>query len=498
MTPVLDSPVSRRSLLRVSAIAGAAVAAPWNGALAALAAQTPVAAADDLDALFAEVDARVLAGMAELNVPGVAIGVIAGEREHAAGFGITSIEHPLPVDAETLFQLGSTSKTITGTALMRLVEQGKLDLEAPVRSYLPDFRVADETASAEVRVRHLVTHTAGWFGDDFADTGDGDDALARFIAEMDDLPQIAPPGEHFSYNNAAVVVAGRLIEVATNQPYETAVRELVLAPLGMAQTFFFPEEIMTEAFAVGHTPPLDDPEGPLSVAQPWALPRAANPAGGAISSVSDQLRYAHFHLGDGASDGERLLTAESMRRMQEPLGPGGSLGPFVLDGVGVSWLLTTIGGEQIVFHGGSTNGQQSVLLLAPSRAFAITILTNAEAGAVLGQELAVWALDRFLGLRLPPVTPITADPGQLTEYSGVYDSGGGIVFTVSAEGDALTLAATVAGEPYPGGSGPLPLVGEDRAAFDLAGQTFLTDFVRDDAGQVAWIRVTGRLAPRQA
>ena len=93
--------------------------------------------------LFAELDDFVVNRMAELKIPGVAIGVIAGDREHATGFGVTNVDHPLPVDTDTLFQIGSTTKTFTGTTIMRLVEQGKLDLEAPVRTYLPEFRVAD-------------------------------------------------------------------------------------------------------------------------------------------------------------------------------------------------------------------------------------------------------------------------------------------------------------------------------------------------------------------
>ena len=110
--------------------------------MTALAAPATPAAGGDPDALFAELDAYLTQRMAELKVPGVAVGVIAGDREHTAGFGVTNLDHPLPVDADTLFQIGSTTKTFTATAIMRLVEQDKLDLEAAVRTYLPDFRVA--------------------------------------------------------------------------------------------------------------------------------------------------------------------------------------------------------------------------------------------------------------------------------------------------------------------------------------------------------------------
>lgn len=491
--------LSRRTVLRGSLVASAAAASAsaWPGLFSRAAAQTPVSATPtDLDQRFRALADLVTARMAELQVPGVAVGVILEGREHAAGFGITNLDHPLPVDAATLFQIGSTSKTYTGTALMRLVEQGKVDLDASVRTYLPEFRVADEAVSEQVLVRHLVMHTAGWYGDDFTETGDGDDALEAFVAGMADLPQIAPLGRYFSYNNAALSVAGRVIEVVTGQTYEAAIGELVLQPLGLEENFFFPKEIMTKAFAVGHAPPEEDPEGAPIVSEPWALPRAVHPAGGIISNISDQLRYARFHLGDGMVDGTRVLSAESMRQMQQPLGPGGALGPLVLDGAGVTWLLTTIGGEPVVMHGGSTYGQQSTFLLVPGRGFAITVLTNADAGAILADEVMFWALEQYLGLQLPTPSPIAVDPTQLADYVADYDFGGGVLISVGEGQGELTLDVTADGEPMPDGSGPLPLVAVDRAAFDLAGITYLTDFVRDDAGQVGWVRFSGRLARR--
>jgi CubicO group peptidase (beta-lactamase class C family) len=499
MSHLMPRRLSRRSLLTASLAASAlATTAPLfnRSPLSVLASPATPTSESDPDALFQELSAVVTRRMAELQVPGVAVGVIADGKEYTAGFGVTSLDHPLPVDANTLFQIGSTGKTYTATAIMRLVEQGKLDLDAAVRTYLPDFRVADEQVSRDVRLRHLVTHTAGWYGDDFTETGNGDDALEKYVAEMADLPQIAPLGEHFSYNNAAVAFAGRVIEVVTGQPFETALGELVLQPLGLEETFFFPEEIMTKAFAVGHAPPEDDPEGAPVVTGPWALPRAMYPAGGEISNVSDQLRYARFHLGDGTVDGTRVLSADALARMQEPLGPGGSHGPLILDGVGVTWLLATVGGERLVMHGGSTNGQQSSFLLVPGRGFAITILTNADAGAVLAEEVTAWALQRYLGLTAPTPTPIAVAPEQVAEYVGTYDFGEGMQMAIGEANGELTLDTTVNGEPMPGGAGPLPLVAADRAMFDFDGFTFLTDFVRDDTGKVAWLRFSSRMGPR--
>ncbi|MFT4037291.1 MAG: serine hydrolase domain-containing protein [Thermomicrobiales bacterium] len=502
-TVAQEPTLSRRAALKSALVASAAAALPALARPAAAFAQaTPVSATPGadaaLDAIIPELEAFVTGRMAELGVPGVAVGIVAGNAEYAAGFGVTNIDHPLPVDAKTLFQIGSTTKTFTGTALMRLVEQGKVELDAPVRTYLPDFRVADAETSEEVLVKHLVTHTAGWYGDDFTDPGDGDDALAQYVAEMADLPQIAPVGEFFSYNNAAVSTAGRVIEVVTGKPYEEAVRELVLEPLGLEHSYFFADEVMTQAFAVGHTASPDDPDGPPQVVPVWALPRSVAPAGGIISSVEDQVRYARFHLGDGTVEGETVLSPESLAAMQTAHGPGGSLGVYLLDGVGVTWLLTSIDGERAAMHGGSTNGQQSSFLMLPDRDFAITVLTNADMGAVVAEETVLWVLDHLYGLSLPEPAPFKAPAADLAAYAGAYTFGDGLLLTVAEADGALSLSVTQNGEPIPDGAGALTMVAPDRAVFDMAGVPFLTDFVRDDAGEVAWVRFSGRMAPRKA
>lgn len=495
----VQAPLSRRAVLKSSLVASAVATMPWlaRPGLATQAPASPVAQGD-ADDVFRALDDLIATRMAELQIPGVAYGVILGERVHATGFGVTSLDHPLPVDAETLFQIGSTGKTYTGTAVMRLVEQGKLDLEASVRTYLPDFRVADEAVSENVRLRHLVTHTAGWYGDDFTETGDGDDALERYVAEMADLPQIAPLGEHFSYNNAAFCLAGRVIEVVTGQPFEAAISELVLQPLGLEETFFFPEEIMTKAFVVGHAPPPDDPEGAPVVVGPWTDARAVNPAGGEISSARDQLRYARFHLGDGMANGKPVLSPAGMRRMQTALGPGGAIGDVFLEGFGVAWQLWQAGGVPVVSHGGSTAGQQSSFALVPEREFAVTVLTNADSGVALGMEVTDWALDAFLGLRRPPLTPVTVSPVRLAEYAGDYSFGDGITVRITERDGGLQLAIEAPDETVPPIDAPLTFVGQDLVTLEYLGITILSDFVRNDAGEVGWARFSGRMAPRAA
>ena len=220
----------------------------------------------------------------EKGVPGVAVGIMHKGQTLTAGYGVTNIENTLPVTDETLFQIGSITKTYTGTAIMRLVEMGKLDLDATIRTYVPDFKVSDEKASSEATIRHLLTHTGGWEGDVFDDTGSGDDALARYLTDMAGLKQLVPLGTLFSYCNSALSVAGRIIEVITGKNYIAAMKELVLDPLGLESSYLDPGDVMTHRFSAGHDA---TPEG-AKVLRPWYLSPSAYPAGGITCHIKDQ------------------------------------------------------------------------------------------------------------------------------------------------------------------------------------------------------------------
>ncbi|HWL66723.1 MAG TPA: serine hydrolase domain-containing protein, partial [Actinomycetota bacterium] len=197
-----------------------------------------------------ELQNRVKELSEELAVPGVAVGVLIDGQEHYAFHGVTGIESPLEVDANTLFQFGSTGKTFTATAIMRLVERGDVDLDAKVRKYVPDLKLKDESVAENVTILHLLNHTAGWSGDLMENTGDGDDAIAKYVAKMVDIEQVTPLGATASYNNAALSLAGLVIEKVTGQTYEQAMKELIFEPLGLSNMYFFPSEIMTRRFAI--------------------------------------------------------------------------------------------------------------------------------------------------------------------------------------------------------------------------------------------------------
>lgn len=437
----------------------------------------------------------VLAGMKRLQVPGVAVGVLHNGREWMAGFGLTNVEQPLQVTADTLFQIGSTTKTFTGTVIMRLMEMGKLNLDKPVRYYVPDWRLGDKTAEAQTTTRHLLTHMGGWAGDYFDDTGDGDDALARYVLKMAALPQMTPPGTLWSYNNAGFGLAGRVIELVTGQTYEAALRELLLEPLGLERSFIFSKDVMTYRFAVGHEVTAD---GPV-VEREWALARASHAVGGIIASVRDQLRYARFHLGDGrTADGRQLLRPETMRLMQSA-----QVKANLDRQMGLSWILNEIAAVQLVLHGGATNGQLSAFILVPSRQFAITVLTNADRGAALNEEVTAWALKHYLGLVAPQPAQLTLAAKELEPYLGAYDAQLDRLELYVADGQLLVRMIPKGGFPHqdsPPGQTPPPsravFYAADRImALDAPLEHLRAEFLRGEDGRIAWLR-TSRLHKR--
>lgn len=438
-----------------------------------------------------------------LEVPGVAVGVTLDGESGFAFAGVTNVDHPLAVDDRTLFQIGSTGKTYTATVLLQLVEQGNVVLDAPVRTYLPEFRLADEDVARSVTVLQLLNHTAGWDGDFFEDQGEGDDALARYVGRMDTIQQVTPLGDTVSYNNASLAVAGRIIEVVTGLTYEQAVREMLLGPLGMERSFFFPHEIMTERFAVGHH---RSQEGEITVARPWHMGRYGNPMGGMVSNAADQVAWARFHLDGGlASDGSPLLSEELVRRMREPTVtcPGSAIG----DAVGISWLLRDVEGVDVAAHGGTTVGQHSVFEMVPSRGFALTSLTNCGPnGPEFNEAITRWAFSTYLGIEIRDPEPVALDPEALASYAGTYETIASIC-EVSVAGAGLLLDARTKPEL-------LEALGEDEedeppmplGILDGEGDRYVvTDgplkgmkgyFRRGAEGSVDALHVGGRLAVR--
>jgi CubicO group peptidase (beta-lactamase class C family) len=436
--------------------------------------------------------------MARYHVPGVALGVIDGDVEHVAGFGVTSAEQTQPVDPDTLFPIASITKTAVATAIMRLVERCRLALDEPVLRYLPQLHLAGAASTSRLTTTHLLTHTGGFQGD-FQDgaygvqCGSGDDALARFVALLAHLPQYAPPGELWTYNNAGFCLAGRVIEAATGRTFEHAMRDLVLEPLGMHRSSFSTGDAAVQGIhpvAIGHTVK----DGRAVVVHRPPLPRVLNPAGGLVCPARDLLRYARFHLGDGrAATGERLLSPESMALMRSPrVGDAlhnGCLASFA-DEVGLSWFSRATPQGRLLVHGGWSSLALR-LTLVPARRFAVFVLTNADLGAQLHAEVTKQALRDYVDIDGLDVTPLPAPPMEPTQYAGTYRfaTPDDEDVEVRLAGNRLALSDWGAAAWY----------APDRiVALEGLGRHERGQFLRGPDGQITHLRIGGGLGRRIA
>jgi CubicO group peptidase (beta-lactamase class C family) len=479
----------RRDFLRLSALSAAALGS------ARVNAQTQGGADERIDAIAALITAK----MAEYRVPGVGFGLLDNGQQTLRGFGVTSLDDPQPITPDTLFTIASISKTMTATAVMKLAEQGRVDLRAPVRTYLPAFRVQDEEASRSVSLWHLLTHTPGWEGQ-LATEDRGTETLAHFASvTMPTLPQLARPGEVWSYNNAGFALTGRVIEAVTGRSIHDALRELVFAPLGLSRTFTRMTDAITFRLSLGHR----DRDGRAAVIRPWQT-TSSTTAGGVMTSVADLMQYARFHLGDGTtSGGLQYLSRARLDEMKAPQLRKNS----TADDMGVGWHLRPVGGVITAAHGGTLNGHCLLLQLVPSRQLAFAVLTNHQDGWRLVQDVEREILRRFTGTSLAPgqaighrgineamtghAQPLAVQPA-LDGYPGLYRRPPVGAVEVRQRGDRLI----VSGVNQP--DTPLVFYGPD-VAYALDGAYLGTpyEFVRGDDGAVRWIRLNGRIARKE-
>lgn len=423
-------------------------------------------------------------------VPGAALGILHNDEEYACGLGVTSLENPLPVTPDTLFQIGSITKTFVGLTVMRLAERGKIDIDKPVRTYLPELKLKDEAVAAAVTMRHLLTHTSGWEGDYFNDYGEGPEALSIMIEKLRELDQITAPGEYFSYCNSGFYLAGRVIEAVTHESFESVVQELVLDPLNMNRSYFFARDIITHRVVSGHLVK----EGKAQTALPWFIGRAANPAGGLVCSVSELFKYARYQFGDGYP----LLSKSDMAEMRT-----GSVQTGGSSLMGITWFLDDLSGVQMISHGGGTHGQVTFLCIVPEEHFALAILTNSSSGGKVIQAVQKTALRLFLNREIPQTKTkkrIKMNEEALHEYSGKYSNISGNMDITLHDGKLRLQIEPTGGFPTPD-SPPAPapppanlgFYSHDRAvAVDKPLKGFLIEFLRGKDGNVHFLRA-GRI-----
>jgi CubicO group peptidase (beta-lactamase class C family) len=324
---------------------------------------------------------------------------------------------------DTLFQIGSITKVFTTTMIMQLVDEGRVELDAPAVTYLPELRFSDDAITRAVTIRQLLTHTSGVDGDFFDDHGRGDDCVAQYVAACAGLPQMFSPGTMWSYCNAGFVVLGRIIEVLTGAGWDAALRSRILEPLDMREMVTLPEEALRFRTAAGHA---FDAELNMQLSPRWSMARSAGPAGATpCASVGDLLKFARMHIDGGISaDGKRVLSEASVQAMQQPqfdlpYMPGEGNAHW-----GLGWMIFDWGGRRVIGHDGGTIGQNSSLRVLPEERFAAAVFTNTSpSGGMLTHRAMYWLFGQCLGIEMPerPRPPESPPSFHLAPYAGTYE-----------------------------------------------------------------------------
>jgi CubicO group peptidase (beta-lactamase class C family) len=445
-----------------------------------------------------DLDAYIREQMARWTVPGITVGVLHDSEREMRAYGVTSLETGYPMRPDTLFLIGSIGKVYTAALVMTLVDEGTLDLDTPVATYLPDFRLADERARDTITLRHLLSHQSGIFGDYYDDFGMGDDALARCVASFPTLRQMTAPGELWAYCSAGFMLAGRVAEVVTGQTYEVAMRQRVFESLGLTHSFFFAHDAIVYPTAVGHS--LKTPDGDEhEVRRRYGLSRNVAPAGGIISDAGDLLTFAAFFMGDGTWNGRRMLSPASLEAMLAPqVRAANFLAAGYAEWGGLGWAIRFIDGEKVVEHGGSLSGFQVKLKFVPARRFAIAILTNSSRGGVLGDRVAEWALDHLLDLRVSRPEPIVLPDDALARFVGRYRTIESEAAFIIQDGGLRCVIKEIDADLDPEQTYP-PILLRPLSEHEFVVVTqdenegAQVDFIEGDDGAIRFLRMDGRL-----
>jgi CubicO group peptidase (beta-lactamase class C family) len=326
------------------------------------------------DEKHTRVESLITRVMREEKIPGCAIGIVRDERlVYSRGFGVMKVgDSKGPVTPETLFHMASITKPFVATALMQLVERGKVELDAPVTRYLPYFRLKDPRYT-EITVRQMVTHTSGmpdvenyyWNKPEY-----DDGALERYVRGLEDKTLLWQPGHQFRYSNMAFEVLGDLVAKASGMSFEDYVETNILKPAGMKSSTLLYRKADPAKLATGHTVT----NGIVAPVAHYPYNRAHTPSSNLHSNVEDMARWIVVNLNRGRLDGQRILKSSTYDLLWKPAAPL----PKQAGHVAISWFLTDVNGEQIIAHSGGDDGFLTDLAFSPTRRIGVVMMFNSD------------------------------------------------------------------------------------------------------------------------
>ena len=339
----------------------------------------------------------VTKGLAQLKVPGAAVAVVKGrEVIFAKGFGLRDVENKLPMTADTLLAIGSSSKAFTAFTLGTLTDQGKVEWDKPVRNYIPWFRLYDAQAGERLTPRDLVTHRSGLPRHDLAWYNNRTATREDLVRNLAYLPPTADLRERWQYNNLMFLTAGFLVETLTGKSWEESVRALVFEPLGMTRSNFSVVDSQKDKdFAL----PYAEREGKVTKI-PFRDITTVGPAGSINSSANEMSRWVTVHINGGKFGDRQVIGAATLADLHKPYMVTGGVSTrpdITAPDYALGWMVDTYRGHRRVHHGGNIDGFSALVSLFPNDDLGFVVLTNKN-GTGLPELLVRTAADRILGL----------------------------------------------------------------------------------------------------
>ena len=386
------------------------------------------------------------------KVPAISVAIWKDNRLTTAAAGCLNQDTGGVATTESIFQIGSITKVMTTSLVMQLVDEGKVDLDRPVKHYLQDFMIADAEATSTITIRHLLCHISGIAGDYFPDdSGQQGNLIARYVDRCSLLPLVHPVGEMWSYSNAAFAIAGRLVEVVRGISWYQAMQDYLYTPLGMDQAIVDPKDMIRFSTAAGHIYEGNNTDSWIVPKQPF-LTMGQAPAGTTPAMTAENLiRFARAHMENGFNQQEQSwLSAGSIAEMQKSQMELPKASQISAKHTGLGWGITEFDNPplRVLSHGGGTNGFLSMLQLIPEQNAAFAVLINGFRPSAI-EALTGELLGALADIKLQQPEPSSQKPiAELNQIAGVYESFDTLI-TVTATADKLQATIVYKIDPLP-------------------------------------------------
>ena len=369
----------------------------------------PTAALDD--ATVAKIETSVEEIMASGQVPGAAVGIVKnGELVYAQGFGVAELGSDEPVTPDSVFAMGSVAKTPTALAIMQLVADGKIDLDAPVTEYLPDFTLADPDLG-EVTIRRLLSHTAGmpdpidWLAEYQDENLRSDEAaLDDYVRSLSDQSLTFRPGKDWAYSSTGFDILGDVVAQVSGRTFEDYLQAKVLTPLGMKDSSYLLGDVDPAKLTAPH---MYDENGKAAMLDFFPYTRAHAPSGMLYSNVNDMARFAIANMNQGTLDGARVLPASAYDEMWAPqaASPWAEMFGPTVSNYALGWWVGEFNGHRIIGNYGTEFGFQSHFGMFPDDDMAVIAMVNLfdpEAGTFYAYDIGNAVAEALLGAEAEP------------------------------------------------------------------------------------------------